>query len=119
MSGNNLYICIFTAACLLAGVRPAKSDGIRFPWRASPAIVLHGGQFEILLDDTRSVPVDSIFLEGHYNNVRLTIDRIDKGKYSVVGAEIKQVIESGAFSVVDVKFDAGAGAVKKISIHGQ
>ncbi len=82
MSCNKLYILIFTVACLLAGARPAKSDGIRYPWRAAPAIVLHGGQFEILFDNTGSVAVDSIRLEGPYNNARLTIDRTDKGQYS-------------------------------------
>ncbi len=102
MSLNKLYIQAFAVACLLAGVCPAKSDGIRFPWRASPAIVLHGGQFEILFDNTGSAPVDSIRLEGPYNNARLTIDRTDKGKYSFdpytnasVNTRIKAGVPSG------------------------
>lgn len=97
-SRKKLYICVFTVACLLTGVHPAKPDGIRYPWRAAPAIVLHGGQFGILFDNTGPDPVDSIRLEGPYNHARLTIEGTEKGQYSFdpyTGASVNTRIRAG------------------------
>lgn len=98
MSRYKPYFFVFTLICSLTGCGPLKADGIRYPWRAAPVIVLQGGQFDILFDNDEPVAIDSIRLEGPYYQARVAVDHIDRGNHlfdSYTKASVNTRIRAG------------------------
>jgi len=70
-----IFVCLsFIWWCPLV-----NANQIVYPWRACPAIVSIGQAIDILYDNTIGMSVDSIILEGPYNRVILSVDRVSTG----------------------------------------
>ena len=74
---HSLFVTVF----FLVSIQSTQAEGIRYPWRAAPVIVLHGNRFDILFDNKEKIRLDSIRLEDPYNHVKLALDRIDQGSH--------------------------------------
>lgn len=74
-----LVIIFVWCGCLFI---PKLSSGkILYPWRAAPTFAVTGESFEILLNNVRQAPVDSVVLKGPYSKAKLGINSIKTGKF--------------------------------------
>ncbi|HMR18300.1 MAG TPA: metallophosphoesterase [Sphingobacterium sp.] len=56
-----------------------EANQIVYPWRACPVIAVTGQTIDILYDNTTGMQIDSVILEGPYNRVVLSVNKVQTG----------------------------------------
>ena len=72
---------IFVCISLIWGCMSVRANHIVYPWRACPVIVVMGQTIDILYDNTNGLPIDSVILQGPYNQVELPVDKVSRGHF--------------------------------------
>jgi len=75
-----MFISVVTLIVLLAN-QPFAANNIVYPWRAAKTIVESGTGFEILFNNLKADPIDSVIVEGPFNKNGLKIDTIKIGHF--------------------------------------
>ncbi len=69
-----LFISAFGTLCGFAG-------NIVYPWRATTAIVKNETHFNILFQNTKSLPIDSVCIVSRFYSEKLKIDAVETGRF--------------------------------------